>query len=60
MSTATEPVLTKQLKTTTDDLNRIVSQANNALIAYQGQVKSLKKWFLFGLIARENLRLSSN
>lgn len=48
---ATEQVLTEQLKTTAEYLNRIVSQARETLMAYQGQVQSLKRWWWLGIIA---------
>ena len=51
LSVATEQVLTEQLKTTADDLKKIVNRARETLMVYQGQVQSLKRWWWLGLIA---------
>jgi phage-related tail protein len=45
----TQKVLTEQINTIADYLSRAVYQAGGTLADYQGEIKSLRKWFLIGI-----------
>ena len=45
-----QQVLGEQIKVTADHLSEVVYQASNTLAAYAKEVKSLKKWFLIGIL----------
>ena len=45
----TQQVLAEQINATADYLNRAVHQASGTLADYQGEIKSLRKWFLIGI-----------
>lgn len=45
----TQQVLGAQIKVTADHLSQVVYQTSHTLTQYQGEVKSLKTWFLMGV-----------
>lgn len=46
----TQQVLSEQINTTADYLNKAVYQASSTLTDYQGEIKNLRKWYLIGII----------